>query len=208
MEKIINIIMYIVGVVAAILILIFRNNLFLITAIGSVVLLVLGICFILLKKTYGYLCVGIGFSTIIAVILYKSKVLVLADSITFTFCLSIVITMLTAFILECYRRKKILETHTLVVEAQVVDLEKNPNLKKEAYLPIYAYSVKDENYDVPYVRYFTKNVPDIGSIKEIKLNPLDHMDVYFEQELKDKIFNITCMFFLIIVSLIVIIGLF
>ena len=176
MEKIINIIMYIVGVVAAILILIFRNNLFLITAIGSVVLLILGICFILLKKTYGYLCVGIGFSTIIAVILY--------------------------------RRKKILETHTLVVEAQVVDLEKNPNLKKEAYLPIYAYSVKDENYEVPYVRYFTKNVPDIGSIKEIKLNPLDHMDVYFEQELKDKIFNITCMFFLIIVSLIVIIGLF
>ena len=208
MEKIINTIMYVIGVIVAILVLIFSKNLFYITIIGAVALLLVGICLLFLKKTYGYLCVGIGFSTIIAIILYKFKILVLADSITFDFCLSIVITMAVAFLLECYRRKKILETHTLVIEAQVIDLEKNPNLKKEAYLPIYSYTVNDENYEVPYVRYFTKNVPDIGSIKEIKINPLDHMDVYFEQELKDKIFNITCMFFLIIVSLIIMMGLF
>lgn len=208
MEEKLNNIVYVIGVILAILVLIFKNNIPVIIVILAVGLIVGGIFFLINKRTPGYLMIGFGISIGLGVLLYKVNVLDKSDAVTFVFACSIASSMILALVIELVRKSIILKTHTLLVEAELVDLVRNNNVKKEIYLPVYTYKVDDEVYEVNYIRYLDKHLPAIGSTKPLKVNPKNHVDVYFETEIKDKIVYIACAVFLAIVSIVIIVGLF
>lgn len=208
MEKILNIISYILGISLAILVLIFKNNFFLLLCILVVYLIFFGIIWIILKKQFGSIALSAGISILLAIILNKSNVLVMSDSVTFAICLSLILILGLSFLMDYMLRRRILRMYTIVTDAEVIDLIINPNSKKEMYLPVYSYKVNNELYEVSYFRFFTKNIPQIGSKKTIRINPYNYADVFFEQEKSNKFLNMCCYIFLIIVCISIIVGLF
>ena len=208
MNKIINNMIYVLAVILGILILIFKDNLANIILIVSIFSFLIGALLIIVKNLYGYLLSGIGLSTIIGTILYRMKILELNDTITFTLSLSLIMTITMAYVIEFIKDKKNMKIHSLITEGEVIDIVRVPNVKKEVYYPIYRYEVDGELFDVDYLRIFKRKVPEIGDKKTIRVNPYDHLDVYFEQTKKDKLFIICCYLFLIIVSIYIIVGLF
>lgn len=208
MEKVLNPILYILGIILTVLILIFKDNLFVVLCILTAYMIVFGIIWILLKQKIGSISLSVGISVLVAIILNKNKFLVVSDSITFAICLSLILVLGLTFLINYFTRKNILRTHTIVLEAEVIDLVANPNSKKEMYLPIYSYKIGRDIYEVEYFRFYEKNIPTIGSKKTLRVNPHNHVDVFFDQETQNKVFNICCYICLIVVCLYIIIGLF
>ena len=208
MEEKVNNIMYAVGLILAVLLLVFRNNMTVVVVLLAVALLAGGIAYLIMKKPVGYLMVGFGISIGCGLVLNKTGILKINDAVTFAFALAIAISMILALVIEILRRRKILNTHTLIVEAELIDLVRDTNVKKEIYMPIYSYKVDDEIYEVNYTKYLRKHLPTIGSTKPLHVNPKDHGDVYFETEFKDKILFILCAVVFIIASIIVLLNIF
>jgi hypothetical protein len=192
MEEKINNIMYGVGLVLAICLLIFKNNMTVVVILLALALLLGGIAYVYLGKPIGYLMVGFGISIGVGVGLHKAGVLKINDSIAFVFALAVLISMVLALVIEILRRRKIMYTHSIILEAELIDLVRDTNVKKEMYLPVYSYKVDDEIYEVNYTKYLHKHLPTIGSTKQLRVNPKDHGDVYFDTELKDKVLFIGC----------------
>ena len=208
MEEKTSNILFIFMAIMAVLIVVFKDNMNAVVIILAVGLFGGGIGSLIEKKPTGYLMLGISVSLGIGIALYRTEVLNIYDTFTFVFAATIASTMILALIIETLRKKQILNTHTLIVEAELVDLVRNANVKKEIYLPVYSYKVDDEIYEVNYTKYLSKHLPSIGSTKPLKVNPKNHVDVYFEPETKDKAKYIACAVFLSIVSIAVIVSLF
>jgi hypothetical protein len=94
------------------------------------------------------------------------------------------------------------------VLGKVIDLERNPNTKKEYYRPIYAYYLDNGEYKVGLPYYLNKKIPKIGDEISLKVSSRDHADVYFEKNLLQKIRYWGTGFGLIIICLGILISLF
>ena len=208
MEEKTSNIMFAFMAIMAILIVVFKNDMSAVVIILAVGLLGGGIGYLVEKKPAGYLMLGVGLSVGVGIALYRTGVLNIYDTFTFVFASTIALSMILALIIETIRKKQILNTHTLIVEAELIDLVRNVNVKKEIYLPVYSYKVDKEIYEVNYPKYLTKHLPSIGSTKPLKVNPKNHVDVYFEPEMKDKAIYVACALFLSIASIAVIVSLF
>ena len=208
MEEKVSNILFVFMAIMAILVVVFKDDMSAIVIILAVGLFVGGIAYVITKKPAGYLMLGVGISLGIGIALYRTDVLDIYDSFTFVFSATIASSMLLALAIETIRKKRILATHTIVVEAELVDLVRDVNVKKEVYLPVYSYKVEDEIYEVDYIKLLTKHLPSIGSTKPLRVNPKNHVDVYFEPEMKDKVTFVACAIFLSIASIAVMISLF
>lgn len=208
MKKIINNIIYILGVILAILIIIFRKKLVIIVLIASIFSFLIGLLLIAIKNVYGYLCAGIGLSTFLGWLFYKFEILMLNDAVTFVMALTLASTITIAYIIEIIRARVNLKIHSLEVEAEVIDLQKVPNVKKDLYYPVFGYVIDKKSFEVDYLKIYKKKIPEIGDKKKIFINPYDHFDVYFAQEKKDKIYIFCCYTFLVIMAVLIIVGLF
>ena len=208
MDEKLNNVVYAIGLVLAISLLIFKNNMTAVVIILAVALLAGGIIYLFMKKPVGYLMVGFGISVGTGLALNKVGVLKISDAVAFVFALAIALSMILALVIEIMRRKRIMNTHTIIVEAELIDLVRDTNVKKEMYLPLYSYKVDDELYEVNYTRYLHKHLPTIGSTKPLRVNPKDHGDVYFDTELKDKVLFIACAVVFIIASIVILLNIF
>lgn len=207
-DKFLDTLAFIVGLVTAILAVIFKNNmssvLFCVGIGGSSC----GLLLILKKSNYGYLILSICLSILVTMILYTNKILDKADSITFMITGSVfllmAISMLFSILGEIANKKR----YSLVVWGKVVDLKKNPNTTKEYYQPIYEYVIDDKTLEVAYPRFVNRFIPNVGDKHKIYINPLDKEDVYFEKEMLDKLYDYGVGLFLAIASLFIMISLF
>ena len=99
-----------------------------------------------------------------------------------------------------------MQTHCLVVEAEITDLIKNPNLEKEVYYPVLTYKKGGEIFDVNCPEGFYKDIPNIGDKMQININPNDYMDVYFKPPISLVIKNVFSSICAIILAIIVLVG--
>ena len=207
-EKILNNLIYMITVTIVILLVVFKDNMKVIAVILSIGLIMVGICLLLQKKKVGVLSFSGGLSLLISYLLNVNKILIFVDSFTFFICSSVLFMLVSTFVVEIFNRKAIYKKYNMVVEAQVIDLERNPNSKKEFYRPIYEYIINDIVYQVAYIRYIDKLIPNIGDRLKILVMSEDHQEIYFLPEKQEEIKNLIVGLFLVVASIIIIIGLF
>lgn len=76
---------------------------------------------------------------------------------------------------------------TEVVKAEVIDLKETTlSNGTVAFAPVYSYNYKDKTYTKNTEKYRITEVPEVGSKTELKINPKDPEDVYFEASKASK----------------------
>lgn len=199
---------YLLIIIFLILVVIFRENMKVLVCIGGIALILVGIIFLIQKKTNGLLILSLGVSIICSFLLYIFKILVLADVIIFLLTSTVIFTFISYLFVEFVTRRFIYKTYTIRIEAVVVDLIKNNNTKKEYYKPLLQYEVNGNVYDVMYPYFIKSFLPKIGDSKKILVNPDDNTEVYFVKEKIEDIKSIVISLFFIISAFIILIGLF
>lgn len=206
--SIIDTCIYIVAVVMVILIAIFQNQLGVVFIVLSSGAFILGILALIKKQKYGFLACGCGIGGLLTYLVYNLKLLDFAESVTFMICISIVIVLFLTFIFSILNRRKVLREYNIEVEAEVIDLIRNVNTKKEYYKPVYKYEIKDMVYEVEAVGYINKFIPSIGDKKKILIKENDYGEVYFLPSKMQDIKDFCSILFLSLASILIIIYLF
>ncbi len=207
-NKILDNISFIVGGLTLVLVVVLQKNMPVALIVGGIGATIYGILEIIKNNKVGYMVFSIGTSLLVTLGIYLNNILDITDSITFMMCLFLIMVIITSFIFYILSDKISKNKHSLEINAQVVDLIRNPNTTKEYYQPVYTYEVDGELYDVSAIGFMDKNVPKIGDTTLIYVNPKDSTDVYFPARLKDKLYIIALCCVLIIVSVIIIVTLF
>ena len=207
-NKILDNISFGIIVITLLLIVFYQNNGVAMLYIGAIGLVLYGVVASIQLNKYGTISLGCGTSLLVTMILYTMKVLDKVDSITFMVVTSMMVISLLSLIFMVLNDKKAFKRYSLIVEGEVVDLERNPNTKKDYYRPIYAYVVDDYEYEVAFPNYLTKRIPNVGDKTKIYVDPQDHGEVYFEKTLSDKIKLWGTGIGLFVISLIILITLF
>ena len=91
-------------------------------------------------------------------LLYTNKILDKVDSTTFFVACSMAVVCLVTYVFMFINEKAISKKYSLEVEATVVDLDKNPNTKKDYYSPIYVYTVDGRECRVGLPYFINKNI--------------------------------------------------
>lgn len=207
-KKILENASFVIGLLTVIGVFIFKDSLTKAAIVGSIGVILYGLVSCLNNNRLGVLFMSIGGSLIGAISLYSNEVLDKFDSITFFFCLSMALMVVIAALFEIFNVKAMLKSHSLRVDAKVVDLLKNPNTKKEYYQPIYEYVIGNELYTVGLPGYLDKNLPKVGDTIKLNVNPDDKEDVYFEKRKSDNVHMIAVGLFFLVASILIIISLF
>jgi len=207
-NKVIDTIRFIVGVLTIILVFIFKDSLSIVGLIAGVGVSLYGVCSFLLGDKLGCVLLSLGLSLISSLGLYKLDVLPEFEAITFFICLSMILIVILAFIFEYINDKEMKKIHSLEVEAEVIDLLKNPNTNKEFYQPLYQYEINDVVMEVGMPGFLEKNLPKLGDKLKIYVNPEDNLDVYFEKNKSEKLYMFSIGLFFLIASIVIIITLF
>ena len=207
-ERIIDAIIGILVFVLVILCVVFKESYFNLLISVSVIGILLGILFILKKANYGFFVVSMALSLLLSCVLYRMDIFIFNEAMTFMICSSVFFLMLFSTIFD-FVNKKVMQAHySLLITATLIDLERNNNVKKECYLPIYEYEVDGIVYEIAAPYYIEKNVPSLGETISIMVNPEQHDQAYFKKPIKEDIKNISMAIFLMIACLIIVIGLF
>lgn len=207
-ERIIDAIIGILVFVLVILCVVFKESYFNLLISVSVIGILLGILFILKKANYGFFVVSMALSLLISCVLYRMDIFIFNEAMTFMICSSVFFLMLFSTIFDFVNKKVIQEHYSLLITATLIDLERNNNVKKECYLPIYEYEVDGLVYEIAAPYYIEKNIPSLGETISIMVNPEQHDQAYFKKPIKEDIKNISMAIFLMIACLIIVIGLF
>lgn len=207
-NKILDVIIGIIGIAIAILFIIFKDNYQVLLYCMSSLGILIGICFVLKKANYGYLIVSICGSLLLSTIFYYNKILGFNDCVTFMICGSVALVMFFTTIFDYLIKKGIKMKYSLNVVARVIDLEKNRNVSKECYAPVYEYMVDDQYYEIVAPYYLDKNIPSIGDELNLRVDPKEPEQVYFDKSLTEEIKDKVVAIFLMVVCVIIIIGLF
>lgn len=207
-KKILENASFVVGLLTVIGIFIFKDSLMKAAIVGGIGVIIYGFVSCLNSNRLGILFMSIGSSLVCAVSLYKYDVLDKFDAITFFFCMSMALMVVIAILFEIFNVRAMLKSHSLKVDAKVVDLLKNPNTKKEYYQPVYEYIIGKDVYTVGLPGYLEKNLPKLGDTIKLNVNPDDKEDVYFEKRKSDNIHMLLVGLFFLIASIIIIISLF
>lgn len=207
-NKLIDNVSFAVLIVTLLLVAVFRENGKVILFIASAGLVLYGSCACLQKQRYGTLLVGCGVSLLITMFLYVFEILDKSNSITFMICLSCFIIAFLSLIFMLINQKEAIKRYSLVVEGKVIDLERNPNTKKEYYRPIYNYVIKNMVYTVEYPYFLQKGLPKIGDKSKIYVDPNEPGEVYFDRKILGKLYSYGTCGVLMLVSAIIIFTLF
>ena len=207
-NKIIDVLIFIFGVVFALLLIAFQkqnDKLFIVAFSGCIVF---GILLLFKFNKLGLLLEGIGIGGIVSLIIYYKEILKLGNTVTFFFCLSLAVMLILSLILGIIYRISVMKKFNLIIEGEVVDLVKNPNVKKDYYMPVYKYVIDGNEYFVEDINFKHNFVPNIGQIKKLYVDPNDPLQVYFLPSKFNDIKNVFGILFLSILCIIVIISLF
>lgn len=207
-NKIIDVLIFIFGVVFALLLIAFQkqnDKLFIVAFLGCIVF---GILLLFKFNKLGLLLEGIGIGGIVSLIIYYNEILKLGNTVTFFFCLSLAVMLILSLILGIVYRISVMKKFNLIIEGEVVDLVKNPNVKKDYYMPVYKYVIDGNEYFVEDINFKHNFVPNIGQIKKLYVDPNDPLQVYFLPSKFNDIKNVFGILFLSILCIIVIISLF
>lgn len=207
-NKIIDVLIFIFGLVFALLLIAFQkqnDKLFIIAFSGCIVF---GILLLFKFNKLGLLLEGIGIGGIVSLIIYYNEILNLGNTVTFFFCLSLAVMLILSLILGIIYRISVMKKFNLIIEGEVVDLVKNPNVKKDYYMPVYKYVIDGNEYFVEDINFKHNFVPNIGQIKKLYVDPNDPLQVYFLPSKFNDIKNVFGILFLSILCIIVIISLF
>lgn len=207
-NKLIDNVSFAVLIITLLLIAVFRENGKVILFIASGGLVLYGTCACLQKQRYGTLIIGSGLSLLVTMFLYVFEMLDKSKSITFMICLSCFVIALLSLIFMLITQKEAMKRYSLIVEGEVIDLEKNPNTKKEYYKPIYNYVIKNMVYTVEYPYFLQKGLPKIGDKSKIYVDPNEPGEVYFDRKLLGKLYYYGTCGVLMLVSAIIIFTLF
>lgn len=207
-NPVLDTLIYIVALIMVILVVIFQNKLSMVFVVLAVGALILGILTFLKKEKSGFLACGIGIGGVITYFIYNAHLLDFAKAVTFMICISIFIILIFTFIFSILNRKKVMKEYNTQIEAEVIDLERNLNTKKEYYKPIYRYLFKGMFYEVENKVYLNKHVPNIGDKKRILINNEKPSEVYFLPSKLQDIKDLCTILFLLIASLLIIVYLF
>lgn len=207
-NKIIDVLIFIFGLVFALLLIAFQkqnDKLFIVAFLGCIVF---GILLLFKFNKLGLLLEGIGIGGIVSLIIYYNGILKLGNTVTFFFCLSLSVMLILSLILGIIYRISVMKKFNLIIEGEVVDLVKNPNVKKDYYMPVYKYVIDGNEYFVEDINFKHNFVPNIGQIKKLYVDPNDPLQVYFLPSKFNDIKNVFGILFLSILCIIVIISLF
>lgn len=207
-NKLLENISFIIIAVTLVLISVFNENGKAMIYIASAGLISYGTISCILKNRYGAMILGGGISLLVTMTLFNSKILDKIDSLTFFICLSLTIISFISYVFMVLNEKNIKSKYNMEVDAEVIDLEKSPNTKKDYYRPIYAYYMDKGEYKVALPYYLSKKFPKIGDKIKLKVDSNDHADVFFEKTLFNKIYYWSTGAILIIVCVGIIISLF
>lgn len=207
-NKLIDNVSFAVLIITLLLIAVFRENGKVILFIASGGLVLYGTCASLQKQRYGTLIIGSGLSLLVTMFLYVFEMLDKSKSITFMICLSCFIIAFLSLIFMLITQKEAMKRYSLIVEGEVIDLEKNPNTKKEYYKPIYNYVIKNMVYTVEYPYFLQKGLPKIGDKSKIYVDPNELGEVYFDRKILGKLYYYGTCGVLMLVSAIIIFTLF
>jgi hypothetical protein len=171
-------------------------------------MLIYGVLSFFLRNRYSALVLGGGVSLLSTMFIYKNEILSRFDSVTFFICFTMILVCIISYVFMFVTEKEINSKYDMDVLGKVIDLERNPNTKKEYYRPIYAYYLDNGEYKVGLPYYLNKKIPKIGDEISLKVSSRDHADVYFEKNLLQKIRYWGTGFGLIIICLGILISLF
>lgn len=191
-----------------ILLVVFRESYEALLYSASILGVIIGILFVVKKANYGYIIISVSGSLLLSTIFYYSKLLIFNDCVTFMICSSVALLMFFSTIFDYLIKKAIKAKYALEIVAKVIDLEKNRNVQKECYAPVYEYEVDKIVYEILAPYYLDKNIPSIGDEISVRVDPINPDQVYFEKELKEKIKDKIVSIFLMIICVIIIVGLF
>ena len=207
-KKILENASFIVGAATILAMFFCRNSLTNAAIVGSVGVIVYGLVNCLNSNKLGVLFMSIGASLLSAIFIYIADFLEKFEAITFFICMSMALMVIIATIFEILNLKAMLKKYSLLVDAEVVDLVKNPNTKKEYYQPIYEYTIGRDKFTVGLPGFLDKNLPKIGDTIKLHVNPEDNEDVYFDKKKSENIHMILVGLFFLIFSILIIISLF
>ncbi len=208
MKKIIDNVIYVLTAALLITIVALKDNYFLLLTVASVGLIIIGILLFINKNNYAPILTPVGISLGISLIAYKYASFPLHKSILLFFMLSIISIMIFTLIKYHITLKENIKIHSMVIEAEVTDLVKNPNLEKDVYYPVLTYEKGSEIFDINYPVGYYKNIPNIGDKIAINVNPNDYMDVYFKPTNDAILKNVISGISVIVLATIVLIGIF
>ena len=207
-KKILDNASFVVGLLTVLAVFLCKDSLTNAAIVGSIGVILYGLVNCFNANRLGILFMSIGCSLITAMSLYKYDVLPKFESITFFICMSMAIMVVVAAIFELFNIKSMNKKYSLKVDAKVVDLVKNPNTKKEYYQPVYEYVIGKDVFTVGLPGFLDKNLPKIGDVIKLNVNPEDKEDVYFTKRKEDNIHMVAVGLFFLIVSVLIIISLF
>ena len=147
-KKILENLSFVVITLVLILIAVFSKNGTATIYIAGGGMMVYGILALLLKNRYSSLILGGGISLLSTMFFYSNEILDKIDSLTFFIAFSMILICIISYAFMFITEKEINSKYDMDVEAEVIDLEKNPNTKKEYYRPIYAYYLDNGEYKV------------------------------------------------------------
>lgn len=207
-ETILNNIGFVIGVLTILLIIAFKDNIVLVGIIAGIGGFLYGLCLSLNLNNSGYIFISIGLSLASSLSLYKFNILEKGDAFTFMICCSIFLLMSVSLIFGELKKKAMFKKFSLIVDAEVIDLVKEPNTKREYYQPVYGYVVDGEEFVVGALGYTNKFIPKIGDKIKLYVDPNQHDSVFFDETIFNKVYNLGLTIFLMIASLIILISLF
>lgn len=132
-EEILNNIAFVLLVIAILLAVYFKDDLVKVGIILGIGGFLYGLCLAININSTGYVFLALGGSLTGSLSFYQFDILDKGDAFTFMICGSIFLFMLFTLIFGRIKNKKIFQMYSLIVEAEVIDLVKNPNTKKEFY---------------------------------------------------------------------------
>lgn len=207
-EKIFSNLSFAIAVLTIALIAIFHSNITIIGVVAGVGGFLYGLCLMVNKNSSGYLFTSLGISLAASFLLYNCKILDKGDSVTFMICASTFLLMAITLIFMYINNKELFKIYNMDIEAEVVDLIKNPNTTKEYYQVMYQYEVDEKVYTVGTPGFINKSIPNIGDKKKLYVDSSDYANVYFDKTMKEKIYNVSLCAFFMVASLIIAITLF
>ncbi len=207
-EKVLDSLSFVVGAITIVCAVILKDNIVMAGIVAGCGASIYGLLKALGKTTYGYIILSVGLGLVASLTLYKFSILDRPDALTFMICLSTFLLMLVTFIFDYLNRKAIFKLYSLKCEAEVIDLVKNPNTRKDYFQVMCSYELNEKYYTVGTPGYIGRFIPKMGDKINIYVNPLDNADVYFDKDIKEKIYETLLGLFLMLASLIIIITLF
>lgn len=202
MKKVLDNIIYIVGVIAAILFLIFKDNTKVVLIGMGVFSLIISILLILKKNNLAVVFSIVAVMFCISLLLYYKFKFPITKIIPLFLLGSFFFILIYSIINYKLILDNGIKVHKLEIEGTIVDLVKNPNVSGNVLLPIVRYSINGEDFEVNYYRSFLdKDAPGLGTKVIVNVNPNDYYDVYYKPSNGEVIKNFATNIVLALITL-------